>query len=63
MNKMEINEFIESMEEMGDIWSAEEVERVYGDSTLDEAIDDRMSCLDIMGNIISTVINASNDKD
>lgn len=31
MNKQEINEFIERMEEVGDVWTEEQVNDVYGD--------------------------------
>ena len=31
MNKQEINEFIEKMEEVGDVWTEEQVNDVYGD--------------------------------
>ena len=34
MTKAEINTFIETMEEFGDIWTADQVEEVYGSSTL-----------------------------
>ena len=32
MNKQEINEFIGKMEEVGDVWTEEQVNDVYGDS-------------------------------
>ena len=45
MTNTEINEFIERMEEIGDIWEPEDVQRVYGDGTLEEALQDRMSLM------------------
>lgn len=30
MNRQEINEFIEKMEEVGDVWTEEQVNDVYG---------------------------------
>lgn len=57
MTKTEINTFIETMEEIGDIWTPEQVEDVYGDKTLDEALMDRKSACDKLGDIISTIIN------
>lgn len=33
MTKTEINTFIETMEEIGDIWTPEQVEDVYGDKS------------------------------
>lgn len=36
MKRSEIAEFIESMEEIGDNWTEEQVEDVYGDMSLSE---------------------------
>ena len=57
MTKVEINTFIETMEEFGDIWTADQVEEVYGNSTLKEAIADRKSSHEKMADLIGTVIN------
>lgn len=57
MTKTEINTFIETMEEIGDIWTPKQVEDVYGDKTLDEALMDRKSACDKLGDIISTIIH------
>lgn len=57
MTKTEINTFIETMEEVGDIWTADQVEEVYGNSTLDEAIADRRSSHEKMADLIGKVIN------
>lgn len=57
MDKNEINEFIEEMESIGDEWTPEEVENVYGDKSLEEALSDRKAAvgtfMDIMGKIIN----------
>ena len=45
------------MEEIGDVWEEADVERVYGDRSLEEALEDRMGDMMAFGNIISTVIN------
>ena len=37
MTKTEISEFIERMEEIGDVWDEANVERIYGDKSLWEA--------------------------
>ena len=58
MNKQDVAEFIEEMEAIGDIWTPEQVEDVYGDSTLDEALADRKSSLGIFFDIIEKVINS-----
>lgn len=57
MTKAEINTFIETMEEFGDIWIADQVEEVYGSSTLKEAIADRKSSHEKMADLIGKVIN------
>lgn len=57
MTKAEINTFIETMEEFGDIWTADQVEEVYGSSTLKEAIADHKSSHEKMADLIGKVIN------
>ena len=57
MTKTEINTFIETMEEFGDIWTADQVEEVYRNNTLDEAIADRRSSHEKMADLIGKVIN------
>ena len=57
MNNIEISTFIERMEEAGDIWNREDVERVYGNVSLEEALQDRMNDLHWFADIISKVIN------
>ena len=57
MTKAEINTFIETMEEFGDIWTADQLEEVYGSSTLKEAIADRKSSHEKMADLIGKVIN------
>jgi hypothetical protein len=57
MRKKDVAVFIEEMESIGDVWTPEQVEDVYGDSTLDEALADRKSSLDTFFDIIGKVIN------
>lgn len=57
MKKREIDTFIEEMESIGDEWEPEDVERVYGNSTLDEVLSDRKSALGSFFDIIGKVIN------
>ena len=57
MTNKEINTFIETMEEFGDIWTVEQVKDVYGKKTLEEAIADRQSSYAKLADIIRTVIN------
>lgn len=57
MNKHEINTFIEEMEAIGDEWTPEQVEYVYGGWTLDEALADRKSALNTFFDIIGEVVN------
>ena len=49
--------FIEEMESIGDEWTPEQVEDVYGDSSLDEALADRKASLGTFFDIIGKVIN------
>lgn len=57
MKKNDIDAFIEEMEEIGDVWTPEQVEDVYGDSTLEEALADRKSSMGTFFDIIAKVIN------
>lgn len=57
MNKRDIDAFIEEMEEIGDEWTPEQVQDVYGDSTLEEALADRKSSVGTFFDIIGKVIN------
>ena len=57
MKKEDINAFIEEMEMIGDIWELEDVERVYGNTTLESAISDRKSSIGTFFDIIGKVIN------
>ena len=57
MKRHEIDIFIEEMETIGDIWTPEQVEDVYGDSALNEAIADRKSSIGTFFDIIGKVIN------
>lgn len=43
MNKSEREFFIEEMGAIGDEWTLEQVEDVYGDTSLDEALEKRRS--------------------
>ena len=57
MTDIEINTFIERMEEIGDLWEPEDVERVYGDRSLEDALDDRMADMSAFASIIGTILN------
>lgn len=57
MKKTEIQEFIEEMESIGDKWDKEDVERVYGDMLLEEALADRKSTLGSFFDSIGKVLN------
>lgn len=58
MKEEEIEIFIEKMEEIGDIWDPKDVKRVYGNRSLQDALDDRMSDMATFANIIKMVINS-----
>ena len=57
MNKREINEFIERMEELGDTWEPEDVKRVFGDDSLEDALQKRRAQLEMFGGILGTILN------
>lgn len=57
MKETDKNTFIEEMEAIGDKWTPEQVEDVYGDSTLDEALEDRKSSLNMFFGNIKKIIN------
>lgn len=57
MTKQEINQFIEEMEELGDIWTPEQVERCYGTDSLSDALDARRGELGVFADIIGKVLN------
>ena len=58
MKKKDVAVFIEEMAAIGDDWTPEQVEDVYGDSTLEEALADRKSALGTFFDIIGKVINS-----
>lgn len=57
MDGHDINAFIEAMHDLGDDWEEEDVERVYGDKTLDEALSDRRNDIGFFANIMDILIN------
>ena len=59
MKRSEIAEFIESMEEIGDNWTEEQVEDVYGDMSLKEALADRKASVGRMIDIIGKIMGLS----
>lgn len=46
MNKQEINTFIETMEKIGDIWTPELVNDLFGSMSLEDALKERQSHLE-----------------
>ena len=59
--KDEIDSFIDEMSDMGDEWQPEDVERVYGDKSLEDALADRRHDLTWLGGIIGTLLNHGNN--
>ncbi len=57
MNKVEIDTFIETTGEFGDVWTIEQVQDVYGDKTLSEALADRRASYEHMASIIGNTPN------
>lgn len=57
MKKKDVATFIEEMESIGDEWTPEQVEDVYGDYSLDEALADRKASLGTLFDVIEKLIN------
>ena len=58
MTKKEVEYFIEEMKSIGDHWEAKDVERVYGDHSLKDALEKRKAELGTFFDIIEKVINS-----
>lgn len=56
MTKKEVQQFIEIMKEIKEDWTPEEVEEEYGDLTLREALDKRMSKMQTFWNFVEEVV-------
>lgn len=61
MTKSEIKEFIREMNALGDFWEPDDVERCYGDDSLEAAIESRTAELDSYKGIFETLRNAGYD--
>ncbi len=57
MNKLEINEFMEQMEEIGDVWTVDQVKDVYGDYSLEDALSERRIQVGMLFENIGRLIN------
>ena len=57
MRKHDVDAFIEEMAAIGDDWTPEQVENVYGDSSLGEALADRNAAVGSFFDIIGKLIN------
>ena len=57
MNKTEINEFIKQMAEFGDVWRPEDVETIFYDSSLEEAVEERTTSINALSNRIKKILN------
>lgn len=55
MTKAEILAFIEEMESIGDDWTEEQVQDVYGSFSLAEALKDRKTSVGMEMNALATV--------
>ncbi len=56
MTKSEAEIFIDEMESIGDIWTVEQVMDVYGNDTLEKALEDHKASVGTFMDIISAVI-------
>lgn len=57
MTKAEIETFIETMSNIGDEWTPEQVRDVYGDSTLEDAIAERQGMVNQLAGNIGKLLN------
>lgn len=62
MNDIEIDTFIEHMEAIGDNWERTDVKRVYGNMSLEDALNSRMGDMNTFANIIGTILNCDTDN-
>lgn len=56
MSDSEVREFIEEMEQLGDVWKKEEVREVYRKDSLSEALADRKALLQILANNMKMIM-------
>lgn len=56
MTRTEINTFIETMSEIGDEWTPDQVEEIYGDMPLDEALSSRQAQVSSFLNVLGQAI-------
>lgn len=52
MDNSEIKTFINTLKEAGDIWEPSDVKRVYGEVSLDDALQDRINDLHWFADIV-----------
>lgn len=55
MNKQEINTFIETMKKIGDIWTPEQVNELFGSISLEDALKERQSHIEKFVNTIVSI--------
>ena len=58
MNDIEIKIFIDTLKESGDLWESDDVKRVYGNVSLEEALLDRINDLQWFSIIITKATEA-----
>lgn len=57
MNKKDVDSFIKEMEAIGDEWTPKQVEEVYGNASLEEALEDRKTSLGNFFDVLGKVLN------
>ncbi len=57
MKDDDIYKFIDFMEDMGDEWEFDDAKRVYGDWSLEDALDDRLASVKMFYNALATAIS------
>ena len=57
MNQKDAQLFIDEMKSIGDDWTIDQVMDIYGHTSLDVALSDRKSSINMFSNILDKVIN------
>lgn len=62
MNDLEIKTFINTLKEAGDTWEPADVKRVYGDTSLEDALQDRINDLHWFADIVHKANKATRGR-
>lgn len=64
MKKSDVKKFIKEMGKIGDDWTEDQVEDVFGDKDLDDALDERKSQVGMhLNNIVKALFSTNKEDD